>query len=561
MRVCAREASGKTRYNPSINSGEVRLDSIDKLFYHLLPPRWVEDGLKYTNRNLDEHDAAHLKLTKGEWLRWWGMSLAISLNTGVPVEKMWPDTPIPESVLPPPRMGRHGMSKNRWQAIKAALAFGPSDTASFEADEWCFVQPLVDAFNEQMAEAINPGWMLCVDESMCAWRGKVGKGDRYKIPKLSWVPRKLEPLGAELKASGDALLGVILRLEICKGKETHAGLEYFKEKARDGVEYGHTVSTMMRLVKLWFGTERVVGGDSWFAQVKGAEALAEKGLYFMGDVKTATRRFCGQALEEATGLESGAWATFTSELKLGGDKTIPIYAVSHRRGETVHKFVSTCGTTLRGGAHVVYFEDEEERAHATDETVFEITRKCPKILNDWTLAQPCINRNNHYRQFLLAMEKRILTIHQQLLASLRDDADGHAVHQRFLLPPLLQQPDCGLQGGDGEARLPAHAQPARALPLAPALGPDPPLAGLAGLAGLARRRAAARAPAPADLQVRQGAQHRQAKKSHLLRCVCCNKPTAWYCITCTKGPHEMCPVCPSETRGGGKGGKGTKVHP
>ena len=272
VRVCAREAKGKTRYKPSLNSGEVRLDSIDKIFYHLLPPRWVEDGLKYTNRNLDEHDAAHLKLTKGEWLRWWGVSLSISLNTGVPVEKMWSDTPIPESVLPPPRMGRHGMSKNRWQAIKAALAFGPSDTASFEADEWCFIQPLVDAFNEHMAEAINPGWMLCVDESMCAWRGKVGKGDRNKIPKLSWVPRKPEPLGAELKASGDALLGAILRLEICKGKETHAGLEFFKEKARDGVEYGHTTATTLRLVKPWFGTGKIVVADSWFGSVQTATA-------------------------------------------------------------------------------------------------------------------------------------------------------------------------------------------------------------------------------------------------------------------------------------------------
>ena len=65
-------------------------------------------------------------------------------------------------------MGRHGMSKNRWKAIHSALAFGPSDSAAFDRDEWCFVQPMVDAFNAHMADVVNPDWLLTVDESICA---------------------------------------------------------------------------------------------------------------------------------------------------------------------------------------------------------------------------------------------------------------------------------------------------------------------------------------------------------------------------------------------------------
>jgi len=214
------------------------------------------------------------------------------------------------------------MSKNRWKAVRSALAFGPSDDASFDRDEWCFIDPMVTAFNEQMADVVNPGWLLCVDETMSAWRGKQGKRDSKKCPKLSWVPRKPEPLGTELKTAGCALSGMIITIEICKGKETHKDLEFFKEKSRfDGSEYGHTTATTLRLIKPWFGTQRVLGGDSWFASVKTAEACAERGTYFVGDVKTATRRFCGAALDEATGHESGAWATYTSELKLGGNKT------------------------------------------------------------------------------------------------------------------------------------------------------------------------------------------------------------------------------------------------
>ena len=56
----------------------------------------------------------------------------------------------------------------------------------------------------------------------------------------------------------------------------------------DGCRRGHG--------EAWHGTSRVFAADSWFASVKTAEALAEKGLYFIGDVKTATRRFCGEAL-------------------------------------------------------------------------------------------------------------------------------------------------------------------------------------------------------------------------------------------------------------------------
>ena len=37
-----------------------------------------------------------------------------------------------------------------------------------------------------------------------------------------------------------------------------------------------------------------------------------------------------------------------SELKLGGDKTMPIFSVTHRRGDSVHKFVATAGTTDTG---------------------------------------------------------------------------------------------------------------------------------------------------------------------------------------------------------------------
>ena len=52
-----------------------------------------------------------------------------------------------------------------------------------------------------------PGWLTCIDESMVCWTGN-------GMPHVSFVPRKPEPLGCELKNTCDATTGCMLFLEI-----------------------------------------------------------------------------------------------------------------------------------------------------------------------------------------------------------------------------------------------------------------------------------------------------------------------------------------------------------
>ena len=73
----------------------------------------------------------------------------------------------------------------------------------------------------------------------------------------------------------------------------------------------------------------------------------------------------------------------------------------------VHKFIATCGTSLPGKAHKAVPLDEEGAGGHEEE--HEIERKCPKVLNIASEAQPAIDRHNRYRQYILAMEKRLLT--------------------------------------------------------------------------------------------------------------------------------------------------------
>ena len=94
----------------------------------------------------------------------------------------------------------------------------------------------------------------------------------------------------------------------------------------------------MRLSEPWFGSNCVVAADSWFASIRTVELLALNGLYFLGDVKTDTRRSVPKDdLKRATSNENDAWATWTS--------TLSSSAATRRRGESIHGFVSSCGTS------------------------------------------------------------------------------------------------------------------------------------------------------------------------------------------------------------------------
>lgn len=120
-------------------------------------------------------------------------------------------------------------------------------------------------------------------------------------------------------------------------------------------------------------------------------------------MKTNTSRFCKEELAIAVGPESGEWATVTTDVLLEDSDTLKMFAVGHRRGPAVHTFISTCGETTLG----------KPQAHKDDDldvdTMYVVARKCPKILNDATTAQPKIDRANKKRQFELAFERRFRT--------------------------------------------------------------------------------------------------------------------------------------------------------
>ncbi|KAL3914376.1 MAG: hypothetical protein SGPRY_007648, partial [Prymnesium sp.] len=450
---------------------------------------------EHTNPKLRGHDRLHVKLTKGELLQWWGYyALALATHTGIPIDEMWSDTPSPESILPPPMMGRHGMCINRFRTIRSVLAFGPSDKATLQADSWAFVRPLVDGFNQNRKENVTPGWLLTVDESMVAWRGRVGLLDPAKCPDRSWVPRKPEPLGVELKTAGDSLSGIMLRLEMCcEGTEAMK----IKEFSND---WGATTACTLRLTEPWFRSSRVVAGDS--------------------DVKTNSSLFPKDALEAATPIESGNWATMNTTIALANGMEVLIYCVSHRRGETVHKFIAICGTTLKGESTKAYFADDVDRANS-NLADFEPSRKAARVLNDYSLAQPCIDRRNRYRQFILALEKRLQTNN----FSMRFATSMHADFK-----DQMGKLAYNLMHNDFLAAEQAQTSPKAAASAGRASSPE----------------STRQDCGEHDLTPLKYVAGYQGYKQQL--CIMRNRQTSWCCRSWTKGPFCLEPMCPIESR-------------
>ena len=150
--------------------------------------------------------------------------------------------------------------------------FDPTDPSRY-------VRRLLEAFNTRRKMLFVAGWMLTEDELMVLWLGAEGVrdgfgADPFPIPNLSYIERKPDPLGAELKVLACAVSGMTLRVELQEGAERHAQQEWFDE-------YGHTTACQLRLLKDFFGTgnancevpQRGLYGDSWFMGVNAVEVI------------------------------------------------------------------------------------------------------------------------------------------------------------------------------------------------------------------------------------------------------------------------------------------------
>ena len=90
-------------------------------------------------------------------------------------------------IMPAPNFGER-VSQGRFRRRMRYMSEGPESAPS--SDPWREIRWLVNGYNENRRNTTTPSWLVVVDETVRVWTGQ-------GIPRLSFVPRKPEPLGAD----------------------------------------------------------------------------------------------------------------------------------------------------------------------------------------------------------------------------------------------------------------------------------------------------------------------------------------------------------------------------
>ena len=151
------------------------------------------------------------------------------------------------------------------------------------------IDDFVKHFNTYRADYFNPSDLICVDESMSRWYGQGGHWINHGLPQYVAIDRKPEN-GCEIQNSACGRSGVMLRLKLVKGVDLLGEEEDMVDEGNEG-SLLHGTSVLKQVVSPWFGSNRIVCADSYFASVGAAEELFRNGLRFIGVVKTATKGF------------------------------------------------------------------------------------------------------------------------------------------------------------------------------------------------------------------------------------------------------------------------------
>ena len=271
-----------------------------------------------------------------------------------------------------------------------------------ETNKWWRVGVLVDGFNKNRSETVAASRIKTLDESMSAFRPQTRKTGN--LPNISFILRKPEPLGTELKTVASTTCnGPIIHAEVQEGKMGMTHKPFFNT-------YGATTSCVLRLAQATKDSgqkhdpivRNLFYGDSWFASLKTARALSEElDAEFVGPVKNSHRGFPKKYLEDTMkDWPPGSHLLLETTLQ---DKKY--FALGYKYNmKKVLSFILTegAGHTCPGEPYEAKWLDENNRM-----TSRLIQR--PDVLSNYFSYSNQIDKHNHARQSQLAIEKNVVT--------------------------------------------------------------------------------------------------------------------------------------------------------
>ncbi len=210
------------------------------------------------------------------------------------------------------------MKEERFNDLRREFSWVMSNqTGEPDDDPWWRILSFVEEFNESRYKHVAASRWKILDELMSAF---VPRSDTGGLPNLTFIIRKPEPLGTEMKCVADPETGIMLGLEIQRGKKGMKQLELNKK-------LGATALCVARLTGLTSGSGQlhedadhyeVFAGDSWFSSVRTAEYMSTRGFHFIGQVKNAHKRFPKEWLNTAMeDMVEGTWLVLRATTNKG----------------------------------------------------------------------------------------------------------------------------------------------------------------------------------------------------------------------------------------------------
>ena len=314
--------------------------------------------------------------------------------------------------------GRGYMSLDRFIKIRSVFPKAFALVDNQDSDPWFMVLDLINGFNQNRRMKFAGSATKTDDETMSALVPRTTPTGG--LPTISFIKRKPEPLGTEFKTVCCASTGVMLYVELQRGKAVMP-----KEKFAE--EFGCTAACTLRLVE---GTQycgrnvserkdaveafkrELVLADAWFGSVKAAERIKmlhvdedgnPAGHEIIAAVKSNHSNYPKKEIEDLMDdFPSGSHLVFECKSPTTG---VCLVAIGYKyNARKVLCFVATknAGSTQPGTPYIARFPDEY--GNVSNRAVPR-----PKIVSKYFANSDKVDAHNHARQYQLALEKRWVT--------------------------------------------------------------------------------------------------------------------------------------------------------
>jgi hypothetical protein len=386
-----------------------RVNFLD-LLIHLWPGNW-EDQLQrmnnrveamnveqsQTKRNAGQRYKKVKEITKSEF--WVFFGLMVSARIHGRQGQLWDNEDVePEGVEQPVNLGHH-MLKYRFDNIKKFVPYMWERPELKETDPWWQISLMEKQFNENRKNKVMSSFEKVLDELMSAFRPQTRKtGD---LPNLSFIPRKPEPLGAEFKCICCAITGIMIWIELQRGKDGMRAAEY---SAASGVTAACTMRGA-RDSKYCVGddeddTNEMFFGDSWFSSVETVCQLWNRfKCHYGGILKTNHSRFPKAWIEETM----KDWPA-GSHIVLEGQATregVGLIAIGYKYNS--RKSLCFISHKDAGATECTDFYEAKWKDRNGNTESRRVPR--PDVMGRYFRVCNRVDMHNHARQSLLALEK------------------------------------------------------------------------------------------------------------------------------------------------------------